>query len=92
MAGEDSSFALVEALAGDVDRRLGTQAPAIVYAWSRSETTDGRPRVVMFAKVHRDHRSRILEASGADGDEAYTRLVQQVVDYAQGPIDTPDPA
>lgn len=74
---EGRSNALRDALIEELRRRHGTDAPQVQYAWSRAVPPTSGAGVVMFARVRHNHRSAVVEASGLDGDAAFTRLVER---------------
>jgi hypothetical protein len=72
-----NSQPLRDALTGDLRTRVNGTPAIVMYAWSRPVADDEGRRVALFARVFLRHRSAILEASGADGDAAYTALLDR---------------
>jgi hypothetical protein len=72
-----NSQPLRDALTQDLRSRMDDTPAVVMYAWSRPVVDDDGRKVALFARVFMHHRSVILDASGADGDSAYSALLNR---------------
>lgn len=78
-----SSQPLRDALTGDLRSRVNGTPAIVMYAWSRPVGSEEDRSVALFARVFLRHRSAILEATGPDGDTAYTALLDRCEDWVR---------